>query len=1158
MTITRQELDFIIQSNPGDFAVYKVENGKPLPLYNSESLSAHSGMSPEEYESITHGDASQLILENDRVMVMTLLNKLLQTKEDTEYTFRIAHNGSQFVWVHGKARYLGEFENCPVIGAIFTDTSGESELLSSLLDNTDGIVYVCDSETWELLYANKRAMDLWGRSKYGGKTCFGFIRGLKEPCPWCSIPKMKDGKIHIDEIYDPGLNMYFRIDCHEMLWRGRKAVSVYSSDVTEAARARKSLKNANDSLKAQIDGIPSGVGVFQFRDGSVSFVTANVIFRRLMGMEDKEVIRDIDSLFAHVHSDDVRLVQEAMIALFSSRHTSSCVHRICGIGGKDVSWIYAKGSAVPQGDGSQLGYVSLTDITAQKESEYAIWKNRRLYETAVEVGNLSVWEYDINAHRITMTENLNTLNNFNALGLPSIIEGVPQTVLTRIDKNDQDNFLKMYAALDRGEEPLPCDFWYDTKFTGGEPRCERITYKLIRDRDGRPLNAYGISENVTAYKMEKERYDRSISELFSSFPNTIGSFRLNLTKNVCGEGRSPFDNILSLQNSGTVDGFFEGVASRLSDIASLAVFREKFSREKLMDAFLCGNSHLSFDYPRFVEKGDVRWTTLNVNVLQNPETGDIEAIVYGIDSDEAIKNARITECITREDYDYIALIDVQKRTIAFRNVSEDTRDVTLSTPDIYDDYCKHALLQAVAGSDHDTFSAAMNLETVISELAQKSVYSFAVSTQDLQGSQYRKQFKFSYLDGTKATILLTRIDVTQLYLQEQERKSDLARAAFAASQANEAKSRFLSGMSHDMRTPLNAIIGFTDLALRHPEEGKNLDYLKKIKSSGDLLLGLINDTLELSKIESGKLSLNLDKFDAAEMFSGVATAVRSSAETKGVALSVSIGELVSGYIRADRLKLQKIVLNLLANSVKFTPQGGKIDLRVDFLVPSVDGMNCRISVSDTGVGIAPEFKDHLFEPFSQERSVEPTEMMGVGLGLSIVKRLVELMHGTIDVKSEKHKGSTFTLFIPLELVDEKDSAPVAVRPERDFTGKNVLVCEDNVMNAEIIRALLEEKNMIVVCAEDGKRGADLFEKSVPGEYSAILMDIRMPGMDGYAATKLIRSSSHPDAQLVPIIAMTADAYDEDVKKCLAGGMVAHIAKPISREFLFKTLSEFCR
>lgn len=334
MTITKQELDCIIRSNPGDFAIYKIENGVPRLLHNSASLSAHSGMSPEEYEALSHDDASKVILENDRAAVIASLAGILQTKEDTEYTFRIVHKTTQFVWVHAKARYLGEYEGCPVICCIFTDTSGES--LSALLDHTDGIVYVCDSETRELLYASKKFTDLWGRSDYGGQTCFTFIRGLKAPCPWCSIPKMKNGEIHVEEIYDPGLNLYFRIDCYEILWRGRKAVAVYSSDVTTSSRARKSLKNANEDLKAQIDGIPSGVAVFRFKDGSASLVTINVIFRKLMGMDDKEIVRDFDSLFVHVHPDDARIVREAVIALFSARHSFSCVHRI-GEAGKDVS-----------------------------------------------------------------------------------------------------------------------------------------------------------------------------------------------------------------------------------------------------------------------------------------------------------------------------------------------------------------------------------------------------------------------------------------------------------------------------------------------------------------------------------------------------------------------------------------------------------------------------------------------------------------------------------------------------------------------------------------------------------------------------------------------------------------------------------------------------
>ncbi len=374
------------------------------------------------------------------------------------------------------------------------------------------------------------------------------------------------------------------------------------------------------------------------------------------------------------------------------------------------------------------------------------------------------------------------------------------------------------------------------------------------------------------------------------------------------------------------------------------------------------------------------------------------------------------------------------------------------------------------------------------------------------------------------------------------------------SEAMNAKSAFLSNMSHDMRTPLNGIIGFTGLALESDDPGQIHNYLEKIKVSGDLLKELITDTLDISRIESGKYILKPEPICVRDLFEEVLVPIRSNAADKKVNLDIDLGGLDSGWVSIDALSARKIILNLLSNAVKFTPAGGKVQLLLSRPEPSGGKFNCCLAVRDTGIGISKDFQSRLFEPFSQEnRSSSAT---GTGLGLSIVKRLVTLMGGTISVQSEPGRGTEFTVLLPVKTV-----APPAERRQHHavdtaaFRGRKLLVCEDNKLNLEIAKTLLEQQGLVVDCAENGALGLRKFQQSPPGSYFAILMDLRMPVMDGYAATAAIRHSAVPEAAAIPIIAMTADAYSDDIQRCLAAGMNGHIPKPIDPENLFRMLAE---
>jgi signal transduction histidine kinase len=408
-----------------------------------------------------------------------------------------------------------------------------------------------------------------------------------------------------------------------------------------------------------------------------------------------------------------------------------------------------------------------------------------------------------------------------------------------------------------------------------------------------------------------------------------------------------------------------------------------------------------------------------------------------------------------------------------------------------------------------------------------------------------------------ALILLGQRQKERAAVFAAQAETDRQRLKTEAIQRNaEEQNRFFSNISHDMRTPLNAVLGFIRLAQKDelpPDQRR--EYLNKAVSSGALMLDLINDTLTISKATSGKLELHPEPIGTEELGESIATPIRVLAAQKNVSFLVDKSGYRPRTILADRLALQKIFLNILNNAVKYTPSGGHVWFTIYDEPKEAENPEIVCVIRDDGIGISPEFLPHVFEPFQQEKR-QGYESVGTGLGLSIVKRLISRMGGTVEVKSEKNRGTTFTVRLRFEErkaaavfpTQTKENAPV------DLAGKRVLLCEDNVLNREIAVALLQDRKIDVDIAEDGERGLRMFSESAGGTYDAILMDLRMPVMDGLAATEAIRSLDRPDAKAVPIIAMTADAFDGDVWKCAEAGMDGHVAKPIDPEVLYRTLS----
>ena len=401
----------------------------------------------------------------------------------------------------------------------------------------------------------------------------------------------------------------------------------------------------------------------------------------------------------------------------------------------------------------------------------------------------------------------------------------------------------------------------------------------------------------------------------------------------------------------------------------------------------------------------------------------------------------------------------------------------------------------------------------------------------------------------------------ELYKEINRKNEELEIVARRAETAAQAKSEFLSRMSHDIRTPMNAIIGLTHLAYLENDIQMVREYLHKIDSSSNFLLGLINDILDMSKIENGELTLKEDPFTIEEFRDSINTVIKPLMDEKQIHFVFHTGCGIK-CIRVDRLRYSQIFFNLLSNAAKFTPTGGTVEFITEPVMSTDPAKKGKVGIcyhiKDSGIGMSEEFMEHLYDPFSQERSQLGDSNKGTGLGLPIVKSLVDAMDGTITVKSQLGKGTEFIVELFVNLAESEIEKEISENSEEKLKGAKVLLVEDNDINIYVAQAILEKAECDVSVAKNGQEAIECFRNSEENYFDVILMDVRMPIMGGIEATQAIRALKRPDASTVPIIAMTADAFDEEKRKTLDAGMNYHLSKPINPPILYRVLADYIR
>lgn len=950
---------------------------------------------------------------------------------------------------------------------------------------------------------------------------------------------------------------------------GSKLLYAVYTDVSERVRLEKELAESSEKMQDIINAIPGGVAIYKISDRFETIYFSDGV-PEITGYtveEYRELCRGDAVQMTHPADTEmvVRRVNEALqnhtVADFEFRKLHRDGHTV---------WVHVLAKQTGEQDGCPLLHCVFHNITDLKETQKEMVRLEQYFQTIVSnlPGGVAVVRLSAKQHYLTeyLSEGFGALLGMTA---EQAQQRYGNDVLGCIHPDDAPRVSRLIREFVAGKDDF-LELRGRLKRADGSAIWIKCRLSIAREETG-AKRIYATCNDVTREMEDQERIRQQYKELLlqhyrSPGPNTLIVGHCNVTQSRIEEiidftGSDLLNNLGNERNA-----FFTGISELIPDPAERQAFLDRYLNEPALAAFRRGESEQRLKcFMRMPREKRGRYVQITVHLVAEPDTGDVTGILTVMDVTDQVISDRILRGLSLTGYDLVADVDVQEDSftaLAFTQSAD-----AWPKRHCYSDAVRHFGEVYVVREDREAFFGMLKRDHIMDRLAREGPYSFTYATVSSGTGKRIKRITISAADLSLGRVCLARADVTDMLRAERQAKDELEQALALAKEASRAKSDFLSAMSHDIRTPMNAIMGMTTLATAHFGDSERVwDCLSKIAISSKHLLSLINDVLDMSKIESGKVTLGSTQILLPELVEQLFAILQPQAETGGLTLERHMGPLDHPCFYGDALRLNQVLINILGNAVKFTPRGGTVRFTVDEL-PENKGAGWaryRFTMQDNGCGMSEEFLAHLFEPFTRSRESVSGRMEGTGLGLSITKGLIDLMGGDIRVTSRVDEGTTFFVTLDFRSCEMADCADTmngqpysagAETGDAAFAGRHFLVAEDNAINAEILGALLELHGARSTVAVDGRRAVQAFLSAAPGTYDAILMDVQMPELNGYEATRAIRAADRLDAPTIPIVAMTANAFSEDVQAALAAGMDAHVAKPIDMKLLRDALEK---
>lgn len=1161
---TQLELDHLVNSIPGGIASYRIEGGKLTPVFFSDGVLALSGHTREEFKELVKDDAMNIIYEGDLDYVMAAVMAALESGETLDISYRMRHKDGSLIWIHLNGRRMGPRAETMRFYAVITGMSAEALLFQGIANEMADGIYVIGKDSYDLLYANDAGKMF--RSPYAGtgEKCYQALYGKGRPCEYCTLKDYEaDGKTHEMTIEDSG--EYYSTSFRETTWNGIPAYVKYVRNITEEVRLRKEKERLEKYFENIIKNLPGGVAVVRCnQEGKMQLEFVSDGFYNITGMTEEEVwgLYGVDAM-GGVYPDDVPMVEAGLRDLLSGKVSHAEFTYRIKKGGGGYLWVRATVSFIETGDEENRFYVNYHDVTGEREQQEEM---RRQYK------DLLIQHYQatgpgvlILAHCNVTKDRILEINDRTGVELLQTFGSVRESFFTGIagfivEAEERKLFLETYlrtptlSAYERGDTEIVQRFF--VRMTPDAQGCYvQIKMNLVKEPDNGDITGILTVTDIT----EEVIADKILHRIMiSSYDFVIDVDMRHDTFHILA-GKPDIDYLPQASS-------FSAQKEYMLQNAIVPRDREQYSKALDPDEVrrrLKTTGSYTFPFSVIGTSGDIRTKNMTVSAV---DLRLDRVCLVRTDITDSVREQQGLLNVVAYTFDLLAFISVDTGGLTLYTRQTILENLPPFTLDRYGDVAVERISEpyVLMGEGEET-KEQFRLETMLKRLEKKpSGYDFVVPYREADGLGY-KQVNVLWGDEMHRTICMVRADVTDMLTAERQTKEALEEALNRAEEASRAKSDFLSSMSHDIRTPMNAIIGMTLLAQKKRDDPERLeDCLQKITYSSKHLLNLINDILDMSKIERAKITLNRELIALPELVDQLTAMMAPQAEEAGLRFGSRLEHISHVYFYGDSLRISQILINILGNAIKFTPHGGSVSFQVEEL-PCVEkeGHACYCyTIQDTGIGMTQEFLEHVYEPFT--RSSRASDVEGTGLGLSITRGLVDLMGGRIEVESIPGGGTTFRVTLECEVAHLNDICnPVALASsttgkraldEKLIAGRYFLVAEDNAINSEILCELLGLYGASSVVAPNGKQAVEMFREAEPGTFDAVLMDIQMPVMNGYEATRAIRSLEREDAASIPIIAMTANAFSEDVQMTYDAGMDAHVAKPIDMMKFLETMS----